>query len=212
MPPMRSSFTSGPSLQPGDGSVDVLGVVPAEEVRVSLAAVVAARVEQEHAVAMADEHAGLRQLPLPGRVRDDCGAVPRRHVPGGEVEAVTGPHGHLLVGPPELGRLDIRTRAVGGQDRDRDRDDEPVGARTAANAIPARRSAAKPAGLARAPEESGRAPDEQETPTGESKKPVQSSPRAPTARASATASDGSLERERTETVASAARPPAGSRG
>ena len=52
----------GPPLQPGDGGVDVPGPGPAEEVRVSLATVVAARVEQEHAVAVADEHPGLRQL------------------------------------------------------------------------------------------------------------------------------------------------------
>ena len=50
-----------------------LGPGPAEEVRVSLATVVAARVEQEHAVAVADEHPGLRQLPLTGWIRDHRG-------------------------------------------------------------------------------------------------------------------------------------------
>ena len=51
----------GPSLQPGDGGVDVFGAAPSEQVRVTIASVVAARVEQEHAVAVADEHPRLRR-------------------------------------------------------------------------------------------------------------------------------------------------------
>jgi hypothetical protein len=55
-------------LQPRDGGVDVLRVVPAEQVRVALTAVVATRVEQEHSVAVAGEHPRLRQLALTRRV------------------------------------------------------------------------------------------------------------------------------------------------
>src|SRR4029079_15642070 len=56
VPPDPASGDVGPALQPANAGVDVPRPSPAEQVRVSLAAVVAARVQQEHPVAVADEH------------------------------------------------------------------------------------------------------------------------------------------------------------
>ena len=109
---------------------------------------------------MADEHPGLRQLPLTGWIRDHRGTIPRPYVPGHEVEAVAGSDCQLLVGAPELGGRDIRTRTMGSKNRDRDRDDEPVSGQRDRNHDAGSTDVAEPARFARAPEKNGRAPDE----------------------------------------------------
>ena len=50
--------------------------------------VVASRVEEQHSVAVAGEHACLRHLSRTSRVRDDRCTVARGDVPGGELDPV----------------------------------------------------------------------------------------------------------------------------
>ena len=61
---------------------------PAEGVVVALARALAAAVEQEHAVAVADEHPRVRHRLRAARERDDGGAVARRDVPGAQPQSV----------------------------------------------------------------------------------------------------------------------------
>ena len=143
-------------MQPGDGGVDVFGVVPAEQVRVALAAVIAARVEQEHAVAVAGEHPRLRQLARARRVGDHGRAVARADIPAGEPEAVARPQRHLLVGSAQADLLDRSAGAVRGQNRHRDRNDEPVSQDNRDEPKRASAQPAEPPRLARAPEPDGR--------------------------------------------------------
>jgi hypothetical protein len=57
-----------PLLEPSDRSVDILRALPAEDVRVAVASVIAACVDEQDSVAMAEEHARLREPALTGRV------------------------------------------------------------------------------------------------------------------------------------------------
>ena len=142
----------GPSLQPGDRSVDVLGPGPTEQVRVALASVVAARVDEEHAVAVADEHPRLLEPPLAGRKGDDGGAVARRDVPPGKTDAVARPIVTCSYAPPRFaGATSARGRCVASNPIATGMTSQYTA--SAARAHPGSPQVAEPARLARAPEQ-----------------------------------------------------------
>ena len=80
-----------PRLQELDRGQDVLVAAPAEQVAVAFALAFAAAVEEQDAVAVADEHAGVRLRSAAAREGDHGGAVLRGHVPPLELEAVARP-------------------------------------------------------------------------------------------------------------------------
>ena len=108
----------GPALQPGDRGVEVPGRAPAECVRGALALLVAAHVQQQDAVPMADEHPRMVELADPRRERDHCRPVARRDIPGREIEPVGGRHGDRLVRRSEVRRPDVGAGPVGRVERD----------------------------------------------------------------------------------------------
>ena len=59
MPPIRSRIDVGTASQVLDGCVEIAVADPAEHVRVALARARPATVEEQHAVAVPDQHAGL---------------------------------------------------------------------------------------------------------------------------------------------------------
>ncbi len=81
MPADPAWLDVGPLPQEVDRGVDVLLAAPAEEVGVALARAFAAAVEEEHAVAVAREHARVRLGAAAAGERDHRGAVARRDVP-----------------------------------------------------------------------------------------------------------------------------------
>ncbi len=93
----------GALLEVRDGGVHVVVGIPAEGVGVAVALAFTAAVEQQHAVAVTDEHA-RRLLRASAAGRGDHGsAVLRGHVPASERQTVTGPEGHVLVGGAQAG-------------------------------------------------------------------------------------------------------------
>ena len=94
-PPMRAGSTSGCRRRKRDGGAQVGLAGPAEGVVVALARALAAAVEQEHAVAVADEHPRVRHRLRAARERDDGGAVARRDVPGTQSQSVARGQPHV---------------------------------------------------------------------------------------------------------------------
>ena len=114
----------GPLAQERDRRLDVPVAVPADRVRIALAVALAAPVEQEHAVAVPDEHPGLPLRALAAGESDHGGAVLRWHVPALELQPVVGREGDLLEVGAQLGRrhdraADVRL-SVGGDEREDD--------------------------------------------------------------------------------------------
>ena len=85
---------AGPSRRPSRSALPV-----------ALALALAAAVEQQHAVAVADQHPRVRDCgPLRPGNDDHGGAVARRHVPAGQPQAVGGREAHALVRPAQVAR------------------------------------------------------------------------------------------------------------
>ena len=126
MPPIRLRSTSGAALQEGDGGVQVLLRSPAEDVRVALALTLAATVEEQDAIAVADEHPRRLLRIRPARCRDHGSTVPGRHVPAMQRQPVAGPERHLLVGGAEPGRRHRGARRVREDIRQREREQHDV--------------------------------------------------------------------------------------
>ena len=124
MPPMRSGSTSGPVLQVRDGGLDVLVAAPAPGVGPALAAALAAAVEEQHAVAVAGEHARLALRAVAAREGDDRGAVARGDVPALELEPVAGRELHVLVSDAEVVLRHDGSRGVDGHVAKPDHGDE----------------------------------------------------------------------------------------
>jgi hypothetical protein len=139
--------------EPRHRRVDVGLSAPAEHVRVAVAPVVAAGVDEEHAVAVADEHPRLGHGALARRVGDHRRAVAGRDVPGGQIDTILRPDRDPLVGATEIDRHDRLARSMRGDDRDRDRRHDEV----RADHDPERKGGAAeiavPPSLARAPEQ-----------------------------------------------------------
>ena len=102
----------GAAAQVVGGGVEIPLAVPAEEVRVAFAGALAAPVEEEDAVAVADEHARLPLRPRAPREGDDSGAVPRGHEPALEAQAVARREGDVLVGGAEVRSRHLRAGGV----------------------------------------------------------------------------------------------------
>ena len=128
----------GPVLQVRDRGLDVRLAAPAPGVRLAVAVALAAAVEQQHAVAVAGEHARLPLRAVAARERDHGGAVARRDVPALELEPVAGLELDVLVRDAEVvrrhdGAPDVRGDvAQPDRDDDRDRDEHAGDARTGA--------------------------------------------------------------------------------
>ncbi len=103
------------------GGAQVAFARPAEGVVVALARALAAAVEQEHAVAVADEHPRVRYRLRAAREGDDRRAVARRDVPGVEPDSRRSSTSCDLTGRgcPRATAVDGRARLVRGDDRDR---------------------------------------------------------------------------------------------
>ena len=118
-----------PALQELDRGLDVLLALPAEPVRVAFALARAAPVEQQHPVAVPDEHPRLRLRAVAAGERDHRGTVPRRHVPALELEAVARGERHPLEVGAQLGlRHDgapqVRVEVAPAQRRDDEQGDD----------------------------------------------------------------------------------------
>ena len=126
---MRPRSTSGTVLQEGQAGTDVAVEVPAPAVRVALAAAFAATVEEEDAVAVADEHARLPAGTGPAREDEHGRAVARGDIPARELQPVARAQRDLRVrgaepGGRHAGPRDVRAD-VGGRERHRhDRGDD----------------------------------------------------------------------------------------
>ena len=94
-PPIAPGAIPTLVAQVGRRSGDVPAVGPAEQVGLALAVALSAPVHQQDAVAVPGEHAGLVEARASGEDEHD-GAVPRRGVPAGELEAVGGRELHAL--------------------------------------------------------------------------------------------------------------------
>ncbi len=119
---------------------------------------------------MAREHPSVLSRPLPGGIEDDGRAVPRRDVPGREREAVLRLQRDLAVRPPELRRRDVGARPVGRDDRDANRDEQPVCAEERRERDPGSTQMAAATLPARAPELPAREA-EQDDPDREQEEP-----------------------------------------
>ncbi len=124
MPPIRSGSTSGRSLEVGDRGLDVSFAAPAPAVRLALAVALAAAVEEQHAVAVAGEHARLGLRAVAAGERDHGRTVLGRHVPALELEPVGGGERDVLVGDAEVVRGDDGSSRVRGDVAQSDRDDD----------------------------------------------------------------------------------------
>ena len=114
----------GPVLEEVDGGVDVTLPAPAPHVGVAVADTLAPAVEQQHAVAVADQHPGVCLRALAAREGDHGGAVPGGHVPALEVQPVAGGERDVLVVGPQIGRRDLGAAHVRGEVHRRERTDD----------------------------------------------------------------------------------------
>ena len=114
----------GPTLQEGNGRVDVSLALPAEEIRVALALALAATVEHQDAVAVPREH--LRPLLRGGAAGegDHRRAVPRRDVPALQAQAVAGRELDVLVRRAEVGGRHLRAGDMRHDVGDRHREED----------------------------------------------------------------------------------------
>ena len=150
------------------GGVKISLAVPAEGVRIALARALAAAVEEQDAVAVADEHARVLLRPGASGERDHGGAVPRRHEPALEPEPVARREGDVLVSGAEVRSRHFGPRGVRDDVGDRGREehlrdeDEHAERDRGAPKVPAQTPVV---GAARAPERHG--PDAEEHEPGE---------------------------------------------
>ncbi len=129
--PAEATFVHvGLPLQEVEAGAHVRDRPPPVGVGVALAVAVPAWVEQQHTVAVLDEHAGLVRRPLARERQHRC-AVLRGHVPAAQREAVGGVHRDCPRRPAQVDGGDVGHRpgrALRGHDGHGDRQHDDVGA------------------------------------------------------------------------------------
>ena len=119
-----ASIDVGTTLEERRRRRDVLVERPTVRVRLAVALSLTAPVEEQHAVAVPHEHAGVLLRSRPAREGNDRRTVPRGHIPPFEREPVARRERHLLVGRTELGRRHDGPRHVREDVRDEEREHE----------------------------------------------------------------------------------------
>ena len=117
---MRSSSTSGRVFEVLGAGEQVAVACPADGV--AFARALAARVQEQDAVAVPDQHPGLGRAGRAGE-QDHRGAVLRGHVRAGQLDRVAGRDRDLLVGNAQV-RLDDAASGVRVGVREADREDD----------------------------------------------------------------------------------------
>src|SRR5436190_9115754 len=117
--PDRESDRTGPlavdvraGAQIRGGGVEVAVAVPAEDVRVTLARALAATIEEENAVAVADEHPRLLLRTRAAGDGDHFRTVARRHKPAFEPKPIARGEGDVLMWCAEIGRRHLRAQRM----------------------------------------------------------------------------------------------------
>ena len=110
---MRSGSTSGRRWRYSIAALTSASPPQPQRVRLALALALAAAVEQQHAVAVAGEHAGLLLRAVAAGEGDHRGAVARRDVPAAELEVVGRGERHVLVRDAQVVRRHDRAADVG---------------------------------------------------------------------------------------------------